>query len=217
MATTYSDLKTDIQTWMQNTGTDFTNQLDTFINNTEQRLLREIDPEAFTFNVFSTLTSGNRFMNNPTDLLIIKNLLIQNGDDRIFLEMKTDEFIYEFWPDATQTGVPKFFANFDDDSTLIAPTPNSNYRVEMQYIARITTLSASNTTNWLTTYADDALLYGCLSEASIFTKNMEDYALYNKRYQEIVAGLNNQSRRRRRTDYKFPASPAGTDTLTGSQ
>ena len=85
--------------------------------------------------------------------------------------MKTDEFIYEFWPDATQTGVPKFFANFDDDSTLIAPTPNSNYRVEMQYIARITTLSASNTTNWLTTYADDALLYGCLSEASIFTKN----------------------------------------------
>ena len=50
MATTYSNLKTDIQTWMQNTGTDFTNQLDTFINNTEQRLLREIDPEAFTFN-----------------------------------------------------------------------------------------------------------------------------------------------------------------------
>jgi len=217
MATTYSDLKTDIQTWMQNTGTDFTNQLDTFINNTEQRLLREIDPEAFTFNKFSTLTSGNRFMNNPDDLLIIKNLLIQNGDDRIFLEMKTDEFIYEFWPDASQTGVPKFFANFDDDSTLIAPTPNSNFTVEMQYIARIPTLSGSNTTNWLTEYADDALLYGCLSEASIFTKNMEDYALYDKRYQEIVLGLNNQSRRRRRTDYEFPASPAGTDTLTGSQ
>ena len=217
MATTYTDLKTDIQTWMQNTGTDFTNQLDTFINNTEQRLLREIDPEAFVFNKFTNLTSGNRFLANPSDLLIIKNLLIQNGNDRIFLEMKTDEYIYEYWPDASQTGLPKYFANYDDDSTLLAPTPDSNYVVEMQYVARIQTLSATNTTNWLTENADDALLYGCLSEACIFTKNTEDYALYNKRYQEIVAGLNNQSRRRRRTDYKFPASPAGTDTLTGSQ
>ena len=217
MATTYSALKTDIQTWMQNTGTDFNNQLDTFINNTEQRVLREIDPEAFVFNKFTALTSGSRFLNNPSDLLIIKNLLIENGDDRIFLEMKTDEFIYEYWPDDSQTALPKYFANYDDDITLIAPTPDSTYRVEMQYVGRIETLSATNTTNWLTENADDALLYGCLSEASIFTKNMEDYALYDKRYQEIVAGLNNQSRRRRRTDYKFPASPAGTDTLTGSQ
>lgn len=217
MATTYSDLKTDIQTWMQNTGTDFTNQLDTFINNTEQRLTREIDPEAFIFNKYTSLTSGSRFMNNPGDLLIIKNLSIQNGNDRIFLEMKTDEYIYEYWPDATQTGLPKYFANYDDDSTLLAPTPDSNYTVEMQYVAKIETLSNTNTTNWLTENADDALLYGCLAEACIFTKNTEDYALYDKRYQEIVAGLNNQSRRRRRTDYKFPASPAGTDTLTGSQ
>jgi hypothetical protein len=217
MATTYSDLRTDIQTWMQNTGTDFTNQLDTFINNTEQRLLREIDPEAFTFNVTTTLDSNNKFMNNPGDLLIIKNLAVFNGNNKIFLEMKTDEFIAEYWPDGTQTGLPKYFANFDDATSILAPTPDQSYTVEMQYIARIQNLSNTNTTNWLTTYADDALLYGCLAEASIFTKNEVDYPLYDKRYQEIVAGLNNQSRRRRRTDYKFPASVAGTDTLTGSQ
>ena len=217
MATTYSDLRTDIQTWMQNTGTDFTNQLDTFINNTEQRLLREIDPEAFTFNSFTTLDANNQYMNNPGDLLIIKNLAVFNGNNKIFLEMKTDEFIAEYWPDGTQTGLPKYFANFDDATSILAPTPDQAYTVEMQYIARIQNLSNTNTTNWLTTYADDALLYGCLAEASIFTKNEVDYPLYDKRYQEIVAGLNNQSRRRRRTDYKFPASVAGTDTLTGSQ
>ena len=217
MATTYSDLRTDIQTWMQNTGTDFTSQLDTFINNTEQRLLREIDPEAFTFNVTTTLDVNNKFMNNPGDLLIIKNLAVFNGNNKIFLEMKTDEFIAEYWPDGTQTGLPKYFANFDDATSILAPTPDQAYTVEIQYIPRIKNLSNTNTANWLTTYADDALLYGCLAEASIFTKNEVDYPLYDKRYQEIVAGLNNQSRRRRRTDYKFPASVAGTDTLTGSQ
>ena len=34
MAMTYSSLKVDIQTWAENTGTDFNNQLDTFIDNT---------------------------------------------------------------------------------------------------------------------------------------------------------------------------------------
>ena len=217
MATTYSDRRTDIQTWMKNTGTDFTNQLDTFINNTEQRLLREIDPEAFTFNSFTTLDANNQYMNNPGDLLIIKNLAVFNGNDKVFLEMKTDEYISEYWPDSTQTGFPKYFANFDDDTTILAPTPDQAYTVYMQYIARNQNLSNTNTTNWLTEFADDALLYGCLAEASIFTKNEIDYPLYDKRYQEIVAGLNNQARRRRRTDYKFPASVAGTDTLTGSQ
>ena len=48
---TYSSLKTDIQTWAENTGTDFTNQLDTFIDNTQSRLSREIDPTGFNQNV----------------------------------------------------------------------------------------------------------------------------------------------------------------------
>ena len=43
MAMTYSSLKTDIQTWAENTGTDFTNQLDTFIDNTFDSLSRDIE------------------------------------------------------------------------------------------------------------------------------------------------------------------------------
>ena len=43
------------------------------------------------------------------------------------------------------------------------------------------------------------------------------YSIYKSKITESVATLNNEARRRRRTDYKFPASPAGTDTLTGGQ
>ena len=63
----------------------------------------------------------------------------------------------------------------------------------------------------------DALLYGSLSEANIFTKNMEDYNIYNKKYVESVTAINNEARRRRRTDFKFPGSPLGENTLTGGQ
>ena len=70
-------------------------------------------------------------------------------------------------------------------------------------------------TNWYSNNAPFGILYGCLSEANLFTKNMEDYTIYNKKYTEAVVTINNQARRRRRTDYKFPGSPLGENTITG--
>jgi hypothetical protein len=68
MAMTYTSLKTDIQTWAENTGTDFTNQLDTFIDNTQIRLSREIDPVGFNENVTSSMSVGDRFITLPTNI-----------------------------------------------------------------------------------------------------------------------------------------------------
>ena len=71
--------------------------------------------------------------------------------------------------------------------------------------------------NWYTETIPDVLLYGCLAEANLFTKNMEDYTIYLNLYNTRVTKVNNEARRRRRTDYKFPGSPVGTNTLTGGQ
>ena len=65
MATTYSTLKTDIQTWAQNTGTDFTAQLDTFITNAQQKLVRLIDPQALNLHAYSTFNAGSQYLTTP--------------------------------------------------------------------------------------------------------------------------------------------------------
>ena len=217
MATNYTTLKSDIQTWAQNTGTDFTSQLDTFINNAQQELVRLIDPQALTFHAFSTFINGAQFMTTPANTLIVKSLQYDNAGKRIMMQIQTDEFIREYWPEPSLTGLPKYFANYNDGNVLIAPTPNSNYTVYMEYIQNPISLSNANPTNYFTNECSDLLLYACLGEAAIFTKSLEDYSIYKSKITESVATLNNEARRRRRTDYKFPASPAGTDTLTGSQ
>tara|TARA_R110002020_G_scaffold41603_1_gene122567 strand:+ start:608 stop:1261 length:654 start_codon:yes stop_codon:yes gene_type:complete len=217
MATNYTTLKSDIQTWAQNTGTDFTSQLDTFINNAQQELVRLIDPQALTFHAFSTFINGAQFMTTPANTLIVKSLQYDNAGERIMMQIQTDEFIREYWPEPSLTGLPKYFANYNDGNVLIAPTPNSNYTVYMEYIQNPISLSNANPTNYFTNECSDLLLYACLGEAAIFTKSLEDYSIYKSKITESVATLNNEARRRRRTDYKFPASPAGTDTLTGSQ
>jgi hypothetical protein len=196
MTMTYTSLKTDIQTWAENTGTDFTNQLDTFIDNTQTKLSRDIDPVGFNENVNSTMVQGDRFVNLPTAVepMLFNYVEIIVSSNAKYLEMKTLEFIKEYWP----------------NNSL-------HYDIKIGYQGKINPLSNTNTTNWYTENASDALLYGSLSEANLFTKNMEDYNIYKQKYVESVTAINNEARRRRRTDYKFPGSPLGENTLTGGQ
>ena len=219
MTMTYNSLKTDIQTWAENTGTDFTNQLDTFIDNTQTKLSRDIDPVGFNENVNSTMVQGDRFVNLPTAVepMLFNYVEIVVSSNTKYLEMKTLEFIKEYWPDNSLQGEPKYFTNFDDNRIYVAPTPDQNYDIKIGYQGKINRLSNTNTTNWYTENASDALLYGTLSEANLFTKNMEDYNIYKQKYVESVTAINNEARRRRRTDYKFPGSPLGENTLTGGQ
>ena len=219
MTMTYNSLKTDIQTWAENTGTDFTNQLDTFIDNTQTKLSRDIDPVGFNENVNSTMVQGDRFVNLPTAVepMLFNYVEIVVSSNTKYLEMKTLEFIKEYWPNNSLQGEPKYFTNFDDNRIYVAPTPDQNYDIKIGYQGKINPLSNNITTNWYTENASDALLYGSLSEANLFTKNMEDYNIYKQKYVESVTAINNEARRRRRTDYKFPGSPLGENTLTGGQ
>ena len=116
MPMTYSSLKTDIQTWAENNGTDFNSQLDTFIGNTQNKLSREIDPTGFNQNVQSSTSIGDRFITLPSAiepmLLNYVNILVNN--ERQFLEIKPLEYVQEYWPNASITSTPRYFSNFDE-------------------------------------------------------------------------------------------------------
>ena len=172
MATmTFSTLTQDLKDWMENDGTEFGNETNNFISLAEQRIARDIDPYAFHEAVNSTFNVGDRFVSKPADAKIIFHfLLINSSSQRVFLEKRTDEFIYDYWKNSATTGTPKYWSNYSDTAILVAPTPSAALRIEMTYSRRLAELSSTNTTNWLTENAQDLLLYGCLMEASTFTK-----------------------------------------------
>ena len=214
---TYSSLTSDVQTWMENSGTDFVAQIPNFIMAAEFRLSRDIDPMGFESQQASAFTANSEYLSIPTNTKLINYLNIIVDNEKSFLQIKPLEYCQEYWPNVAITGIPKYFANFTDDVLLIVPTPDSGYTCQLGYTANIAGLSANTTTNWYSNNAPYGLFYGVLSEANLFTKNIEDYTIYNKKYTEAVVTINNQARRRRRTDYKFPGSPLGENTITGGQ
>jgi len=200
MATqTYAILVQDIKDLTENNSSDFATQADEFIETTEIRLSREIVncPELFKHQT-STLTISDPFITKPSDLIsMISFQVLSSAAARTGLEYRDVSFINEYWPTRTSTGTPKYYADWDDDYLIVAPTPDAALTIEMNYRKRFDAISSSSTTSWLTANAYDALLYGSLIEAAIYDKNPQMMQMYEKRYKEALQLINGELALRR--------------------
>ena len=193
MAFTYDQLKTAIQDYTQNTESTFVSQLSRFIINAEERILKECQLDVFRKNSQGTTTSGNQYLSKPTDFLSQNSLSVINSSSKEFLLYKQVTALQDYTPNPTTTGTPIYYADWDNDTFLLAPTPDSNYSVELHYFYRPTSITdSSDGTSWLGTNAELALLYGSLVEAYTFMKGEADMLqLYNARFQESLQWLKN--------------------------
>ena len=113
-------------------------------------------------------------------------------NEKEFLEFKDLSYIESFHPNETEIGKPRYYAQFDVGNFILAPTPNADYEVEVQYLFRPASLTsgAGTDTSWLSENAELSLLYGSLVEAYIFMKGEQDMmAMYDKRFAESLQGL----------------------------
>ena len=189
---TYSELKSLIQDYLQNTEATFVADLPTIIKQAETRILKTVKIPVFRKNVTGNLTSGNQYLATPTDFLDNFSLSITNSSSQEFLLFKDVNFVREAYPNASTTGVPKHYALFDNTSFIVGPTPGSGYTVELHYFYQPDSLTAGSDsgTTWLSTNAENALLYGCLVEAYTYMKGEPDLmATYEKRYDQALARL----------------------------
>tara|TARA_R110000824_G_scaffold51439_3_gene143482 strand:- start:1225 stop:1869 length:645 start_codon:yes stop_codon:yes gene_type:complete len=193
MAYTFTTLKTAIQDYVQSTETTFVNQLPRFILNAEERILKESQLDVFRKSSQGTASSGNSYLQKPSDFLSQNSLSVINSSNKEFLLYKQATMLQDYTPNPATTGVPQYYADWDEATFLLAPTPNDNFTMELHYFYRpdsITT-TASGTT-WLGDNAELALLYGSLVEAYTFMKGEADLlSLYNQRFQESLQWLKN--------------------------
>ena len=106
------------------------------------------------------------------------------------------EYLREYWPDQTQTDIPKFYCDYNYENWLVAPTPATNYNFEVLYYERVQPLDSTNQTNWFTIYAPQALLYGSLLQAMPFLKNDERMPMWQQQYTAIMNTLKTEDKLR---------------------
>ena len=149
-----------------------------------------------------------KYFNTPADLLVIRSAQVFNTDGTIsFLDVRDMTFINEYNQSNT-TGIPKYYANWDEDTVIVAPTPNQAYTIQLNYILKPTGLSANTATTYLSQQFPNGLLYACLVEAYGFLKGPQDMLqYYENRYKQAIEGFSLEQMGRRRTDEFLDGEP----------
>jgi hypothetical protein len=206
MAISYSDFLTQVRNY---TEVDSNVLSDTiigqFIRNTELNVAGSVDYDDTRKYATSSFTANKRFLVTPADFLIIRSLQVFADTSitsaRTFLEKRDTSFISEYNGSGT-TGLPKYYANWDDASIVVAPTPDQAYAVQLNYIITPPSFTSSNNT-YLSEYQQGMLLDGVLTEAFAYLKGpMDMYNLYKSKYNESVQNFAlQQMGRRRRAEY----------------
>ena len=192
--TDYSDLLDNVRNYTETTSDVLTDAvINQFIRSTEDKLRRTVDLNYYRRYDTATLTVNNPFLPLPSDWEATRYIQIIDGsNNRTFLIQKDISFMNEFAPNRTSTGAgtPKYYAVYDDDTHMLAPTPNAALTVSLAYTYKTPVLSSTTTSNWVSQNAPNVLLYGCILEALGYLKGPADMIqYYDKNYNQSVQAL----------------------------
>jgi len=210
----YSELLTNVRNYTEVTADVLSNSvINVFITNIENQIDRLIDSDAQRRYATTTSTANNAFLDvsGPEGgFRFARGLqLVKSDGDRVWLEQRDTTFMDEFAVQrstTTDTGQPKYWANWDATNLMLAPTPDQVYTIEMWYDETPERLGdgtgGTSTTTFISNNAPEVLLYGTLAETFSYLKNGQDMQLYTQKFQTALqAFANEQMGRKRRDEY----------------
>jgi hypothetical protein len=183
--------------------TNFQANLPSAINYAELRIYRDIDLLSTVMAVtgFSATANSNVLTLGEGDFVTLQNINVLTpvgqanplGATRNPLTARTKDYLYAVWGSAAGAGLPKDMAILNTTTVLLGPWPDQNYALEIVGTIRPPSLSASNTTTWISTYMPDLLLYAAMIFISGYQRNFglqgNDPAMgvtYESQYQTMM-------------------------------
>ena len=193
--TTYTGLVNAIQAFTEVNETTFVDNIPTFVQDTERLVNNTVQLPAFRKNVTGSATANFPYLTLPSDFLATFSVAVMNTDEPLvpnnyrYMLNKDVNYIREMFPYPAVTGVPQYYALFDNNTYILGPTPDVNYDIELHYFAYPETIVTAGST-WLSQNFPNVLLYGALTEAYMYLKGEADVLQsYQAKFEQAMAPL----------------------------
>ena len=180
---TYSQYVTQIATMavVEETDSAYVSILPQMITAAENRIYRDLNLlQTSTTYTSASVSTGSREISVPEGTFVTTeqiNLLTPAGQTdpdvstRVALLPTTKEFLDGVYGASSSTGQPKYYCAFNDNLYLVGPYPNASYHVEVVGTYRPASLSASNTTTFLSLYFPDLMIAASMVYISMYQRN----------------------------------------------
>lgn len=185
---TYDSLTTTVLQYLERSDQAVVDAIPTFITLAEFEIAQQIKTLGQMQVVESQMNTGDPTIAKPARWRKTVSMNILKDGQRLPVLLRKYEYLKLYAPDATATGIPLYYADYDYEHWLIAPTPDEAYVFEVLYYERIAPLSSENQTNWLTQNAPNAMLFGTLLQAMPFLKN-DSRQIFQQKYDQAIASL----------------------------
>ena len=186
----YTTLKTKIQNFIENDGSEFVASIDDIIAQAEAMVFQRLPNLPCFRNTFTGTLITNTSDYTIANARMIRQVCITDSSNKVYLNHRIDSYLRDYWPNSSNTGTPIMYStkSSGNDGTIItiAPTPSADLAYQVDFIAPETGLSSSNTTTWVDTNSPNVLLSAALYESSAFLKAPETLQLYKTQFDEAV-------------------------------
>ena len=185
---TYDSLVSTTLQYLERNDPATIEQIPTFITMCEFEIAQQIKTLGQLQVVESTMLAGNPVIPKPARWRKTVSFNVVTNGSRNPVYLRKYEYIKAYAPDASVTGLPLYYGDYDYEHWLVGPTPDENYSFEVLFYERLQPLSSENQTNWLTQNAPNAMLFGTLLQAMPFLKN-DQRTIFEQKYQVALQAL----------------------------
>lgn len=175
------------------------------IDYAELRIYRDIDllSTVSTNTSYTTTLNASKVTLAAGTFVTLQNVNVitpagtgtPDAGTRVPLLPVTKEYIQYAWPSSTNAAVPQYFAMIDERSFSLGPWPDGAYTLEIIGTIRPPSLSAVNTTTFISEYLPDLFLMASMIFISGYQRNFgrqsDDPAMsqsYESQYQALLKG-----------------------------
>lgn len=171
-------------------------QLPRLINLAEENISRELKIQGVITVATSSFVAGTSVYAKPARWRETISMFYGTGTIRRPIWPRVYEYCRMYAPDSSVRGAPEFYADYQYTNWLFVPTPDAAYNWEVSYYSLPALLDDVNTTNWLTEYAPQLILYRALAETALFLKNGEMISTYDGLYKAALSALTGEDMRK---------------------
>ena len=186
---TYDSLTSTVLQYLERSDAAVVEAIPTFITLCEFEIAQYIKTLGQMEVVDANMNIGNPVIAKPARWRKTVSMTLSNAGSKQPILLRKLEYLNAYAQDVTATGVPLYYADYDFEHWIVAPTPNQAYAFEALCYTRLQPLSSAYQTNWLTQNAPNAMLFGTLKQTAPFLKNDARLALWKQMFDEALAAL----------------------------
>lgn len=186
---TYDSLTSTVLQYLERRDAAVVEAIPTFITLCEFEIAQYIKTLGQMEVVDANMNIGNPVIAKPARWRKTVSMTLSNSGSKQPVLLRKLEYLNAYAQDVTATGIPLYYADYDYEHWIVAPTPDKAYAFEALCYTRLQPLSSAYQTNWLTQNAPNAMLFGTLKQTAPFLKNDARLALWKQMFDEALAAL----------------------------